>query len=363
MMKSEVEENGKVNWLLNFYFTNVLEETKEKMNGEKQMIRACVIGLEGGGTNTRAMVADLQGHVLAYQESGSAHPYRDPTAKENIQMAILGALSTAERSLEDVCYVAAGLPCYQQKEDLPLAKSLLYIDGMSCPHRIMNDSEVGHIGAFLFDPGIMVVSGTGSIVMGYTEKGEVLFNSTFGHYAPTAARYLSYQAVHSILADQVQFEDKALIQEVLRFWQVEGIDELRELHLHHFYMDKVERDRQFGLMAPIVTRAAAHNRPLAKRVCDEAILTLETGIRLIGQYFKEERVKVSFVGSVVRSPYFLGQLTDILQKGSNKQYQVVEPILSPVAGAVLMALKEFGIPITEEILTEIAKHERSKIGP
>ncbi|MFS0614324.1 hypothetical protein [Lederbergia ruris] len=66
---------------------------------------------------------------------------------------------------------------------------------------------------------------------------------------------------------------------------------------------------------------------------------------------------------MVRSPYFLGQLTDILQKGSNKQYQVVEPILSPVAGAVLMALKEFGIPITEEILTEIAKHERSKIGP
>ncbi|WP_062104360.1 BadF/BadG/BcrA/BcrD ATPase family protein [Bacillus niameyensis] len=325
------------------------------------MQNSYVIGLEGGGSFTRVMVADLQGNILAYKESGSAHPYRDPRAGENIQNAVLQALRTAEVSLNEVVHFTAGLPSYQQEEDLPLAHSLLDIEGLACQKTIVNDSVVGHAGALLFQPGIMVVSGTGSIVMGYTENGHVLFNSTFRHYAPTAARFLSYQAIHYLLAGQVELEDTAFIEQIFEFWGVKDMAEFRELALQDYHLSKQEMDRRFGLMAPILTVAASQGVPLAVRVCDEAIRTLETGVRLLGSYFTDHDIPVCFVGSVIRSPYFSRRFSDILQRCSHKRYNIMEPLMSPVAGAVAMSLKESGIHVTDNIVERLLMHEKSLV--
>lgn len=325
------------------------------------MQNSYVVGLEGGGSFTRVMVADLQGNILAYQESGSAHPYRDPRAGENIQTAVLQALRIARVSLNEVIHFTAGLPCYQQEEDLPLAYSLLDVEGLACPKTIVNDSEVDHAGALLFKPGIMVISGTGSIVMGYTENRHVLFNSTFRHYAPSAARFLSYQAIHYVLAGQVQPEDAAFLQQIFAFWRVKDMAEFRELALQNYHLDKQEMDRQFGLMAPILTEAASQGVPLAVRVCDEAIHTLETGVRLLGSYFTDHDIPVCFVGSVIRSPYFNRRFSDILQHCSHKRYNIMEPLMSPVAGAVAMSLKESGVHVTDEIVERLLIHEKSSV--
>lgn len=226
----------------------------------------------------------------------------------------------------------------------------------------MNDSEVGHAGAFLFEPGIMAISGTGSMIMGCEEEGRVIFNSTIGHYAPTAARFLSYDIVYKILAGQVKQEDELLVRNILGFWECEDEVEFRELASKRFIEDRMERDRQFGLMAPILTEAALEGAPLAKNVCDDAVRSLETGIRLVGGFFREQRVKVCFVGSVIRSAYICDKLTEVLEGISNKEFQVVEPILSPVAGAIAISLRESGIKVDKELLNRLLKHFQSKVG-
>lgn len=226
---------------------------------------------------------------------------------------------------------------------------------------IVNDSEVGHAGAFLFEPGVMAISGTGSIIMGCTEEGRIMFNGSFGHYAPTAARFLSYDAVYKILAGQVKPEDQSLIHKIMQFWGIQLDDEFRECASRQFIMDRMERDRQFGLMAPILTEAALADVPLARNVCDEAVRSLETGIRLVGGSFRERSVKVCYVGSVIRSTYIRSQLTEVLQGNSNKDYQVVEPSLSPVAGAVAISLRECGIKMDRELLAGLLQHSQSKV--
>ena len=74
------------------------------------MRKSFVIGLEGGGTTTRVMVSDLQGNVMAYKESGSAHPNKDPQAKKHIHDAVMGAVKEARIELDQVLYFTAGLP-------------------------------------------------------------------------------------------------------------------------------------------------------------------------------------------------------------------------------------------------------------
>ncbi|MEK3886434.1 ATPase [Bacillus sp. FSL K6-3431] len=320
-----------------------------------------VIGLEGGGTKTRVMVADLKGNVIGYKESGSAHPDKDPFAKKHIRESVLGALKNAKVELNQVQFFIAGLPGYHKKEDLEWAIPLINIDGLTSPRLIVNDSEVGHAGAFLFEPGIMTISGTGSNIMGSTENGRIIFNGSFGHYAPTAARFLSYDAVYRILAGQTLPEDQPLVSKFMDFWDIQLEHEFRERASQQFINDRMERDRQFGLMAPMLTEAALEGVPLAKKVCENAVRSLENGIRLVGGSFHEQRVKVCFVGSVIRSTYIRNQLTTVLQETSNKDYQVIEPILSPVAGAVAMALKKCGIKMGEDLLASLLQHPQSKV--
>ncbi|MCM3109665.1 BadF/BadG/BcrA/BcrD ATPase family protein [Lederbergia lenta] len=325
------------------------------------MQRSYVIGLEGGGTKTRVMLTDLQGRVLSYQEAGSAHPNKDPHAKQHIQEAVLGAIKEANVERDQAQYLVAGLPGYEQRQDLKWANPLTEIPGLSCPRLIVNDSEVGHAGAFLFEPGIMAISGTGSNVMGRTGDERILFNGSFGHYARTAARFLSYDAVYQILAGQIKHEDQPLIKKVMQFWNVKTSHEFRERASQQFIENRMERDRQFGLMAPLFTEAALENVPLAKKVCDEAVHSLEIGIRLLGGSFEAEIVKVCYIGSVIRSTYIRQHLTEKLQKNANKKYQVVEPSLSPVAGAIVMALKQCEIKIENKLLIHLLQHPQSRI--
>ncbi|WKL01130.1 hypothetical protein Q0F98_30805 [Paenibacillus amylolyticus] len=62
----------------------------------------------------------------------------------------------------------------------------------------VNDTHIAHTAAFDGEPGIVAIGGTGSLILGRTEQGAWLRNDQFGHYAPTAARFLAYDTVHSI---------------------------------------------------------------------------------------------------------------------------------------------------------------------
>ena len=56
---------------------------------------AVVIGLDGGGTYTRALCTDLNGHILAAAQTGGSHPQKNPTAQKNVRNAIRQVLMEA----------------------------------------------------------------------------------------------------------------------------------------------------------------------------------------------------------------------------------------------------------------------------
>src|SRR5690242_16709096 len=61
----------------------------------RPMTARVVVGMDGGGTHTRAMIADLEGKVLAYAETGGSNPSHHPRAEENARDAIRQALAAA----------------------------------------------------------------------------------------------------------------------------------------------------------------------------------------------------------------------------------------------------------------------------
>ncbi|SER23963.1 glucosamine kinase [Gracilibacillus ureilyticus] len=314
-----------------------------------------VIGIDGGGTHTRVLIADLEGNKLSYTEKGASSIKKDLKAVENVHEAIREALSLASCEISNVKGITAGIAGLDSVEDYKWADELVSIEGLNCPKWIVNDAVIAQSGAFLMEPGIVVVSGTGSIIFAINESGKEIRNFDFHQYAYSAARFLSYDVIFEILSGNINHTDQHLVEAVLTYWNVKNINELRLLGLEGFIEDERERNRFFGRMGILVTEAANDGSDLAKRVCNRSIHQLVVGIEILGSCFSSDFVPVAYIGSVLASPYMKTVLTESLQQRSRKIYEVRDPVLSAVSGAVLMALTKLELPITEEIINRLKK--------
>ncbi|CAG7645100.1 BadF/BadG/BcrA/BcrD ATPase family protein [Paenibacillus allorhizosphaerae] len=314
-----------------------------------------VIGIDGGGTHTRVMISDLAGNVLSYVEKGGASIRKDIQAKRNVHEAIHEALQRTGSELHRVRGIAAGIAGYDSESDLEWVEPLTDVDGLSCPRWHINDAVVAHYGALLAQPGIVVISGTGSIILAITEDGRSIRNYDFHHYAASAARFIAYDAAYETLAGNTDETDAAFVRSMLRHWEVVSIQDFEKLGRAGFLNDRRERDKKFGQFAPAVTEAALQGSSTAKRVCDRAIAQIKVGVELLAASFSEPTVAVTFIGSVVNSPYFLDRLGDHLASGNNKRYRIVKPCCSPVTGAVLYAMNRLNVPLHDDLVRNLQK--------
>lgn len=317
------------------------------------------IGIDGGGTYTRVIAAERSGRVLATTLAGAASPNKTIHAKENVQGAVRDVVTKANCTLADVAGLVAGIAGLDAPTDLEWANQFTELPGLDCPRLHVNDAVVAHAGALRSRPGIIAISGTGSIIFGVTESRQHIRNYDFRHYAYSAARHLSYDAVYRILAGSIQPEDTEFVAQVLTFWQVEDLAGLRELGLVGFATDRFECNRLFGEMAPLVTAAALKGVPLTCTVCDAAIDALGIGIQLLGNAFADESVPVALIGGAINSDYIHQGVENALSKSGEKRYTVVEAAFPSEVGAFLLALTQHGIKIDDTILSTLKTHSDS----
>ncbi|CAM4368094.1 glucosamine kinase [Paenibacillus endophyticus] len=318
-----------------------------------------VIGIDGGGTNTRVIVSDKHGHVLAYLERGSASIYKDKEAASNVRGAIAEALQQAGRTAADVQALVAGIAGYDAPSDLEWVTPLTELAGLACPKMHVNDAVSAHSGALMGRPGIVVIAGTGSIIVGVTEDGQFIRNYDFHHYAATAARSIAYDTVYEVLAGEYDESDQPFLKAILAHWGVASLGGLAQIAKQGFAADRRERDKLFGEFAPAVTKAAEQGSPVAIRVCERAIDQIKIGIELIAFSFASEEVAVAFIGSVANSSYYLHALRGKLAQGNHKRYLITLPQFSPAIGSVLLALKQAGISIDDNVIHQLQRFESS----
>jgi glucosamine kinase len=303
------------------------------------------------------MALDLEGNVLSFVEAGASSFHKDVNAKRNVRGAIADAIAKAGCSPRDVRAVVAGIAGYDSEGDLEWVEPLTDVEGLICLRRHFNDAVVAHSGALMSEPGIIVICGTGSIIFAVTEDGRYIRNYDMHHYAAGAARFLAYDAVYELLAGFTDHSDEELVAVMLRSLGISSVDALRERALNGFIPEPRERDKAFGSLAPAITAAALSGSRLARTVCDRAVHQIVVGVSMLGAYFnKDVPVKVALIGSVANSPYMKRRISERLAAGAVPRYELKDPRFSPVAGAVLLALKEAGVPVTDQVLRNMSAH-------
>lgn len=142
-----------------------------------------VAGLDMGASKTACVVVDLHARPLSVSLAGPANP--NSVGLKGVLLAFNRALSEALAPLASfspviraVCLGVAGLEADRRKHRLDaLVRRGLEGSPVVLTH---TDASVALLGALAGNPGVLVIAGTGSVVLGRNGKGQVGRTGGFG---------------------------------------------------------------------------------------------------------------------------------------------------------------------------------------
>lgn len=305
-----------------------------------------VLGIDGGGSRTRAVVLGADGTLLGYAMGDSINidDYGIETATQNLRelvknLSLAGPLDAAFLSLGGVLSTRDRQAVRTICETLELAP----LEQVGIHH----DAVGALAGGLLGEPGMVVVTGTGSICYGRNAKGE---EGRAGNWGPLfgdegSGHWLGKEALRAVaLAHDGRGEPTRLTGEVMQWLALTELDDL----LHRLYVEGLSRS-EIAAFAPIVLRLVEKGDAVARNVlirgCDLLARCVETVHRHI---FTESEAPTVIVGGLSQNETYLAAFREAV-KNTGRPTSVVLPKLSPVMGSGLLALELLGVTVTSTV--------------
>jgi N-acetylglucosamine kinase-like BadF-type ATPase len=191
-----------------------------------------LLGVEGSGVKTQAIVSDLQGNIVGRGLAASSNQHRvglDGACRE-LKTAIEAAIHQAPGGsgegqpwAERIVAACFGLSGVDQPSDQVLISDWLKTQGVTGRFKVLNDSELILVGGTPEGFGVALISGTGSVCLGRTSDGRT---ARVGGWGPRLGDEGSgYQIALQALQVATQAADgrgnaQALLDAILRYWRL-----------------------------------------------------------------------------------------------------------------------------------------------
>src|SRR6266568_3399241 len=175
------------------------------MNSSIKMKRndPAFIGLDGGGTHSFAIAVDSAGGKLATAKAGSLNFFGSglPSARRNLKKlaASLKRQLRPETQIDRIVVGCAALFSDATKaEKANLCRGILPLERT----RVVSDCQTACFGATLGRPGVVIIAGTGSIVLAQNEAGQHKRVGGWGHILGDAgsAYWMAVEAMKAAIA-------------------------------------------------------------------------------------------------------------------------------------------------------------------
>lgn len=135
------------------------------------MASRAVIGIDGGGTATRALILDERGRELGRAEGGPALIDRpgSPIDIEAVGATVQRAAAAADIELPAAALCAGFAGVGRELERRAVEEALT--GRLASVARVLTDAEAAFFDAFGDGPGLLLIAGTGSMGFGRSEDG------------------------------------------------------------------------------------------------------------------------------------------------------------------------------------------------
>lgn len=311
-----------------------------------------VLGLDGGGSRTVALIANERGRVLGRGESGPGnfHTAGLVPATENIRHAARGAIGDAglvPSAIDTAYFALAGIDRPVDRQVMSAAVASL---GLRCPIILENDACAAWAGALSGKPGVVVLAGTGSIAFGQDPKGNT---ARAGGYGPLLGDEGSgYDIGRRAMIAALRAEDRrgpstSLTERIRRRFMLDKITDLT--HLLYGDPPPLQRPDVAGI-APLVEEAALEGDAIAREILRVAGRELGLLAAAVLQQLNWEKGKTVYVaggGGAFAAGNFLSLPMQQVIRSAWSTAELTHPQHTPTYGAVLLALRSLGLELEE----------------
>jgi N-acetylglucosamine kinase-like BadF-type ATPase len=222
-----------------------------------------VVGVDGGGTKTDVVVADLDGRELAVATGGGANHEAIGTTRMAtvIEAALDEALTAAGRRRSDVVASAFGLAGVDWDSDVDLVGEALDVLALPGARLVVNDSRIALRAGCSQRWGIVSSIGTGTVTAGVNRSGEWFRTMAVGWGEPSGSFTLVSESLNAIAAHHHHTGPVTSLTEL--YLDTLGYASITEM----FEAITRGRSKVGGRLAPLVDRAAADG----DRVADDIL--------------------------------------------------------------------------------------------
>ena len=307
-----------------------------------------VLGVDGGGSRTRCVIASLSGHILARGSGGPSNPLT--AGVDGAAEAIQTAIGEASRRCGINSFVASvmGIAGTERAPTIEALATRLTLHDLG-DLRIIGDAKIALSGATGCRPGVVVISGTGSIAYGENERGETARAGGWGwRLGDEGSGYLiGNKALIAALRDHDGRGPKTtLTGKISEALSLGTLDDLVDLTY-----SKNMGSEEVAALASIVGEAAEEGDNVALRILEGA--GVELGIAasaVIRRLGLSGGFTVGLVGGVFNlGPLILESLERSVRRTA-PDCVISGPRFPPEVGATLLALRDTGVELGDELL-------------
>lgn len=306
-----------------------------------------VLGVDGGGTKTIAVLSDLSGQVLGCGRAGSCDIYSHPRAEHEVELAVERACAGAGLDPSAIGTAVYSLAGADWPEDFDHWRRVLEDRRLGAEIRIINDA-IGVLNSDLPEGNaVVVVCGTGAGIGSRNSAGDT-WHSSFWQLTQGGIE-LTEKALHAVYRADLRIDPPtSLTRPVLDHYRAGSVEDL----LHKFKGPLHARPTDRAGLVPILFQEADRR--------DAAALGI---LQRHGEALAEFAVAAARKVGIMEGPFHLLLTGGVFRNASpalrhhllarmherGARFSVVEGRSEPVKGAVMAALRTHIGPISPAI--------------
>jgi N-acetylglucosamine kinase-like BadF-type ATPase len=301
--------------------------------------RRAVVGVDGGGTKTRAVVMAADLSILGEGLAGASNPLRVGIAgaATAIREAIDLACEVAQLRRSDLVAAEIGLAGARRLELNARMREALLPLGIG-QIVVVGDADIALYGATEGEPGLIVIAGTGSICCGINLRGKTFCAGGWGPIAGDegAGAWIARRALRAI-AHAVDGRGPAtsLTEAACAYFHVSDPNDLSTA----IYAPTITNERLAGFGKDVILAAKARDK-VAREILCEGGRELGVAAGAVIRYLKMEResFQVAHTGGVfdAAGELVLAAMREEIKRVAPKAY-LAPPRFSPAVAAARMA--------------------------